>query len=238
MKDKNLMRKFSTRKVATFIMFTLLLVLVVLALMYFEPDTTLKNYLDNQVSPTLFLILMLLLPFLGFPLSPFLILVGMKFGIAIGITITALVMALHMIFTYYLVQLFLRDWTILLLKKIGIPLPEEKMRLNNWQALLFMIIPGLPYAVKNCLLALSSISFGAYLLINWCTQFSLSIPFIIIGKAAIDVDPTVISVGLIFLLLIFLLQYMARKKFKKILNTQEPFRDYSIESRDDDQRSV
>lgn len=213
---KILTRKVSTRGVVVSIIFTTLLILAVLALMYFEPAAILKSYLDNQVSPALFLFLMLILPVLGFPLSAFLILVGMKFGITAGIMITALVMALHMIFTYFLVHLFLRDWTISLLKKIDVSIPEEKMRLNNWQAMLFMIVPGLPYAVKNCLLALSTISFGAYLLINWGAQFSLSIPFIIIGKAAIDLDPTIISVGLVFLLIVFLLQYLARKKFQKM----------------------
>ena len=154
---------------------------VIIILVYYQGDVILRlhDYLHNNVNPVAFILLMLILPVVGVPLSLFLLLVGIKFGILWGVFLTGMLMCFHMIITYYIVHSFLRSWIIKLLKRTKLSSLTTKRTLNTWHLLIFMLIPGLPYAAKNCLLALSDIEFKRYLLINWITQFPMSVPLVL-----------------------------------------------------------
>ena len=91
------------------LLFTPVLLLIVL-LVFHQKDVifNLHDYLQNSMDPYVFLLLMLVLPIFGAPLSIFLLLVGIQFGILGGLLITALLMGMHMICTYYIVHSFLR----------------------------------------------------------------------------------------------------------------------------------
>jgi len=191
---------------------TLLLIVVIL---YHQGETllSLHGYLQDRVNPYVFLLLMLILPIIGVPFSIFLLLVGLKFGIPGGLFFTGLLMGLHMICTYYIVHSFLRRWIITLLKRLKFPAYGSKSTLNTWHLVIFMLIPGLPYAAKNNLLALSGIAFKRYLIINWATQFPMSIPLVLAGAAVIEMNPLTISIVALLLVLVVFLQQYARKKF-------------------------
>lgn len=188
---------------------------LIFVLAYHQGDAVVRlhDYLQNHVNPFIFLLLMLILPIIGAPLSIFVLLVGLKFGLLIGLMITALLMGLHMICTYYIVHSFLRGWIIKLLKRLDLPAYTTKRTLNTWHLVIFMLIPGLPYAIKNNLLALSGIEFKRYLLINWTTQFPMSIPLVLAGAAVIEMNPLTISIVFFLLVLVVFLQQYARKKF-------------------------
>ncbi len=190
-------------------------VLLIAALFYVQKDavSSLHDYLQNNVNPFVFLLLMLVLPIIGAPLSLFVLLIGIKFGILGGLVLTGLLMGLHMICTYYVVHSFLRGWIIKLLKRLKLPSYPSKRTLNTWHLVIFMLIPGLPYTIKNNLLALSGIEFKRYLLINWTTQYPLSIPLVLAGAAVIEMNPLTISVVLMLLILVVFLQQYARRKF-------------------------
>jgi uncharacterized membrane protein YdjX (TVP38/TMEM64 family) len=190
-------------------------VLVIAVLVYYQGDVVVRlhDYLQNDVNSFVFLLLMLILPVIGAPLSIFVLLIGIKFGILIGLVVTALLMGLHMICTYYIVHSFLRSWIIKLLRRLNLPAYPSKRTLNTWHLVIFMLIPGLPYAIKNNLLALSGIEFKRYLLINWSTQFPMSIPLVLAGAAVIEMNPLTISIVFFLLVLVVFLQQYARKKF-------------------------
>ena len=160
---------------------------------YDQPLEGLWHFLEQRVNPLLFITLMLILPIFGVPLTPFLLLAGIKFGLALGMLLSATAMLGHMVVVYYLVHSFLRKWIIALLHRLHIAVPEQHAPPGWWPATLFMLIPGLPYAVKNTLLALSRLPFVPYLAINWTTQFSLSLPFILFGGAVVEMDYTLLA---------------------------------------------
>lgn len=56
--------------------------------------------LNADAHPTLFIALMSLLPIIGFPISLFLVLAGVKFGLAAGLFLTAATMAVHLSVTF------------------------------------------------------------------------------------------------------------------------------------------
>jgi len=183
-------------------------------IIYHDPSIVLREYLENEISPLLFILLMFILPIFGVPLSIFLVLVGMKFGVMPGIVIAAVTMLLHMGFTYFLVHSFLRDALGNVLKTFQIFAPLTQKTPGRWQAFILMLVPGLPYAVKNYLLALTGMEFVPYLYINWLAQFGLSIPFIVLGRAVIEMNLIVLAVSLGLVLAGFLLQYFVGKRYR------------------------
>lgn len=194
---------------------------IILATIFFvltEPALirTLHEYLQYRVDPYLFLVLMLFLPIIGAPLSAFLVLVGMKFGIPKGLFFTALLMLIHMAITYFLVHSFLQNRILKLLKKLNLPDSFERKVASRWHLFFFMLVPGLPYAIKNFSLALSGLPLGPYLMINWLAQFGLSVPFIITGTAIIDLNPVIIASAVLLLIIVFLMQRYAKRKYRTI----------------------
>ncbi len=191
------------------------LVLTVLAVAAYafinhEPLTVLKNYLESRVHPLLFILLMAVLPICGVPISLFLVLVGMRFGIATGIALSAVTMLFHLSATYYLVHSFLRLWITGLLQRFSIPVPELQIMSNKRSAVVFMLVPGLPYVVKNNLLALTGLPLVPYLLIGWLSQFLTAISFVIFGGAVIEMNYSILALALVLILAGFLLQRFIR----------------------------
>jgi uncharacterized membrane protein YdjX (TVP38/TMEM64 family) len=180
---------------------------------YYEPSLILTEYLSRRIHPGIFITLMLVLPLLGVPIGIFLVLVGIKFGIVQGLLLSALIMPCHMALTYYLVHSFLRNWITTLLKPYKVSIPKLRNDQNRWHAFVFMLIPGLPYVAKNNLLALAEMPFVPYMVINWTAQFGLSIPFIILGSAIMEMDLRFLIAALTLLLGGYLLQLYIRKKY-------------------------
>jgi len=173
----------------------------------------LHEHLQNHVDPYLFLILMLFLPIIGAPLSAFLVLVGMKFGISRGLFITALLMLIHMAITYFLVHSFLQNWILKVLEKLNSPVSFESRVTSRSHLFFFMLVPGLPYAIKNFLLAFTGLPLGPYLMINWLAQFGLSVPFVITGTAIIELNPVIIASAALLLPMVFLMQRYVKRKY-------------------------
>ena len=174
----------------------------------------LKEYLEGSINPAAFLLLMLVLPVIGAPISPFLVLVGMKFGTVEGIVLSGIIMLVQMVLTYFLVHSFLRNWIYRLLEFFHIPVPRFNGDHNRWHAFIFMLVPGLPYMAKNNLLALTEMSLTPYLTINWVAQFGLSIPLIILGGAVVEMNLVILAIALILLLVAYLLQHYLRRRYR------------------------
>lgn len=216
--NNQLTKKLTRKHVVISLTLLMLLATIFFVLKEPEPLQSLHDYLQYRVNPYVFLLLMLLLPIVGVPISVFLVLVGMKFDVAGGLFFSALLMSFHMVCTYYLVHSFLRDWIIKWLKSLNLlPFAAERVSPSRWHLFLFMLVPGLPYAVKNNLLALSGIPFGPYLLINWTAQFGLSIPLVLAGTAVMDMDPAIIASAVFMLIIILLLQRYAKQKYHAIM---------------------
>lgn len=188
-------------------------VFLVLVIKY-HPAETLRTFLDNTANSYIFAVLMAFLPILGFPISVFLVLVGMMFGIAGGIALTGLMMLFHLAATYYLVHSFLRSQVVRLLGRFNLKIPKLPQTGGYRLSLIFMIVPGLPYAVKNYLLALAGLPLKPYLLISWLTQFGASIPFVILGKGVMELDPVILIIALLVLLISFIVQYYLQQRYK------------------------
>jgi len=193
----------------------LVILLIVCAYLLYLFDVTgmLKTYLESHVHPAVFIALMAILPILGAPIVVFLVLVGMKFGIVAGILLSAVLMFFHLAVTYYLVHSFLRDRITRLLRRFNVSVPIMGVDYGTWHAVIFVIVPGVPYAVKNNLMALAGIPFGPYIAINWTIHYGMGISYIVLGDAAIEMDLTILGIGLFLLLIGWFLLHCLRKKY-------------------------
>lgn len=184
-----------------------------LLLHHFDLSGILKDYLSSHVPPAVFIVLMAILPILGAPIAVFLLLVGMKFGVAAGILLSAVLMAFHMAVTYYLVHFLLADRIARLLQHFKVSMPTILRNYTTWQVVIFMLVPGVPYAIKNNLLALAGYRFAPYMAINWSTQYGHGIPLIIMGGAVMEMNLAILGIALLLLLIFSLVQRHLRKKF-------------------------
>ncbi|MEE4241409.1 MAG: hypothetical protein V2I36_08075 [Desulfopila sp.] len=178
------------------------------------PVRALDEYLQGSISPAVFLLLMLALPVAGAPLSPFLVLIGMKFGTVEGISLSGIIMLMQMTLTYFLVNSFLRKWIFRLLEFFHIPVARFNDDHSRWHAFIFMLVPGLPYVAKNNLLALTGMGLTPYLTINWVAQFGLSVPLILLGGAVMEMNLVILGIAFLLLLAAYLLQYFLRKRYR------------------------
>ncbi|HEX9776618.1 MAG TPA: hypothetical protein VGA63_00580 [Geopsychrobacteraceae bacterium] len=163
-----------------------------------HPRQWLAFVMDRQLHPGLFILLMALLPLFGFPIIPFLVLVGVKFGPYWATVITALIFALHLIISFLLTHSFLRPKISALLAKINYRIPEIHERRLVPFSIIFMAVPGLPYSVKNFALATLNIPFRLFFPVGLGCNLLLALPFIGLGYSAIK-DPVF---ALLFLLVV------------------------------------
>lgn len=183
--------------------------------LYYNPTNLIYSYLESDANAYVFIILMALLPLLGLPISIFLVLVGMMFGIPGGIALTGIIMVFHLLATYYLVHSFVRPLLIRFLHDFHLHIPKLPPNGKKRLGFAFMILPGLPYSMKNYLLALAEMPFKPYMLISWSCHFILNIPFIILGRGVIRMDPKVLLMAAGLIIMGLAVQYYLRRKYKK-----------------------
>ena len=165
------------------IMILLAAMVIIPFLFLLEPTDWQRVITDPNSNRLLFIGLMAVLPILGVTIIIFLVFVGIKFGTMPGILITGLLMVFHMLVAYLISHSFLRPQIDRFLGEHQWSRPKTPPGKRDLYAFLFVAIPGLPYAVKNYLLALSGLPFLHYLTICWSAQMALGIPFIVLGEA-------------------------------------------------------
>jgi uncharacterized membrane protein YdjX (TVP38/TMEM64 family) len=148
-----------------------------------------------QAHPAMVVLPYAILPAVGFPVVPFLVLLGLRFGSVGGIAIMLAVMPFHLTFSFWFTRAVAGRWIQTLAEKFNISIPQlpENRRLGF--GFLFMAIPGLSYALKNLLLPLSGIRFFPYMGCAWLIQGIMGIPFVIMGRAVVQWDMSLLAVA-------------------------------------------
>jgi len=194
---------------------TALLAFLIYVAVEYNPSAWVTAYINEGTNGYVFAVLMALLPVAGIPISIFLVLVAMIFGLTGGIALTGALMFFHLAATYYLTHTLFRPLVMRLLSRYHVGVLKLPERGARRLAFIFMLFPGLPYSIKNYLLALSGLSFWEYVIIGWTAQFSLSIPFVLLGRAVIKMDPLILGIALALVILAIIGQNFLRRRYKK-----------------------
>lgn len=181
---------------------------------YFQKAISL---IDEDMPPVLFIALMVILPVLGFPISVFLVVGGIKFGVLIGISLWLLVLPVHALIGYYVANFLRKPLERLLHNKLGYRIPNIPENSAGVFSFLFFAIPGVPYAGKNYLLPLAGAPFRYCVLMNCVVQGAVGAPFVILGKSAAEMDMTLFYVAAVLLFLGFIaLRWLKKRHGDKI----------------------
>lgn len=188
-------------------------ILFIPVLLLFEPGHWQRIITDPNSNRLLFIGLMAVLPVFGVTIIIFLIFIGIKFGTMVGILISGLLMFFHMLVAYLISHSFLRPRIDRFIGEHRWSRPHMPAGRKELYAFLFIAIPGLPYAVKNYLLALSGLPFLHYLAICWTVQMVMGIPFIVLGEAAKLGHGGTLAIAVVMLVSGFLVVRWLRREF-------------------------
>jgi uncharacterized membrane protein YdjX (TVP38/TMEM64 family) len=174
---------------------------------------------ENTPAP-LFIALMVILPIFGVPISLFLLVLGIKFGLTAGLLLMFLVMPIHMTISFALTKVAGELIQNMLFRgKYIIPQVPADRRVRF--SFLVAALPLLPYAAKNFFLPLAGIPFRLYLGMNWACQATLAIPAVVLGSSIGDLNPAMFMAAVAGLLTIYLIIGRIEKKYGKHVDFEE-----------------
>lgn len=130
--------------------------------MFTEFDWTRVNELIDGLNPVLVISLMAVLPVAGFPISVVYLMAGARFGPAGGGVVVAGVTAAHLLLTHAVTRTLLRGPIERFVERRHRRLPNIPPEEHAAVALIAGLAPGLPYVVRNYLLALSGVRLRIY----------------------------------------------------------------------------
>jgi uncharacterized membrane protein YdjX (TVP38/TMEM64 family) len=163
-----------------------LLLMAAVGLKIYGPEWD-SDALVNRVlglSGSLFIAGFLILPLVGMPITIFLMATGLKFGVAMGMLVTAGCIAFHHLVAYRLTHSFFKQRVERFLTRRGRHIPDVPKRHQVWFTVAFAAVHSLPYSAKLYLLALTNISFRIYFWLGWPTYALCSLVFVGLGQAA------------------------------------------------------
>jgi uncharacterized membrane protein YdjX (TVP38/TMEM64 family) len=145
-----------------------LLLLGVGAAVYFNYQYGWLKHVHTHIATYHWMIVFLLvatLPICGFSIVICHMIVGSKFGSEWGLLVVALATMVHLVGSHWITKSFLRKRIEAFIARKNYKLPHVPEGENISISLMTAIIPGLPYFVRNYLLALSGIPLKTYFLV-------------------------------------------------------------------------
>jgi uncharacterized membrane protein YdjX (TVP38/TMEM64 family) len=140
----------------------------------------------DRLNPIAVLPLMALLPVFGFPIAIVYLVAGARFGPVVGGVIVAAVTAFHLLATHAVARSFLRAPIERLIARRHHILPRIPADEHAAVALIAALVPGLPYFLRNYLLALSGIRLRLYFWVCLPVYVARSYVTILLGDLSSD----------------------------------------------------
>ena len=189
-----------------------ILVIIVLFYFMFDIESILSVVKSKETNPLIILFAIIFLPMIFFPISPLLILVGLRFNTYTSLLTILMVIPVHLFLSYFSVKWFFKDIVEKYANKNNFRIFNIPKNRRVEVCFLVMSMPGLPYALKNYLIPVSSIPFKQYLLIGWLIQFLMCLPFILLGDAASNMSLYLLSAFIFIFIIIYICIKVLRKK--------------------------
>lgn len=180
----------------------------------------LTERISENTPARVFLPLMLALPLVGVPLSFFLLVLGIKFGLGFGLLILEIMLPAHMLIAYFLAKGIRAPIETYLIRRKNIQIPE----IPETKALMFSFLvttfPMFPYAIKLYLLPLAGVRFRYCFWVNWAVQGTLCIPFVLLGRSAAEMNVPLLATAVVAIVVIFFLLRWAGRRYTAVQNAK------------------
>lgn len=172
---------------------------------------------NENLSAGWFIAAFFVLPLFGFPISIFLVLAGLRFGLLGGMALVTGAMFFHNFAAYHMTHSWFRNRVRSFLERIGYGIPPVKAQHRIWFTALFAAIHGPPYAPKLYLLALTDIPFRIYFWVGTPVYILFALIPVTAGNAVSEFDAKWLYI-LIPLFLVFLIGgYWLQKRYGGIM---------------------
>jgi uncharacterized membrane protein YdjX (TVP38/TMEM64 family) len=140
----------------------------------------------DQLPPVPLVVAMCALPLIGFPILPVYLVAGARFGPWGGGAIVTLATAAHLAGTYVIARTVLRRPLERLLTRWHTHLPEIPRDEEAMVSLIAALVPGIPYVVRNYLLAMAGLRLRMYFWICLPIYVARSYVSILLGDLSGD----------------------------------------------------
>lgn len=160
--------------------------LVVGVLILRDFDWRQLTVLINRLEPAAVLPAMAVLPVFGFPIMFVYLFAGARFGPLVGGLVVAGITAVHLLATYLIANSFLRKPLERFIARRHRNLPQVPEDEGPAVALVAALVPGLPYFVRNYLLALSGVKFRVFFWVCLPVYVARSYVTILLGDLSSD----------------------------------------------------
>lgn len=147
------------------------------------------------MGPWVFFSLMALVPLVGGPLSPFIILAP-AFGTSTAIFGTMLALTFNVIFSWFVSGKWFRPLFVRIVGRFGYSVPEISPKNMLGFALLLRLTPGMPFPLQNYLLGLARMPLGQYLVVSLPIVWVVSASFIILGESIMTGNVKLAAAGI------------------------------------------
>jgi uncharacterized membrane protein YdjX (TVP38/TMEM64 family) len=160
----------------------------------------------------LFFIMVVVLPMIGFPITPLFIIAAIRFGVGPAIPFSMAALTVNLILSYWVSTKLLHRFISKIASKWEYSIP--KVSHKNASKWVFVVrISGTPLAVQNYILGLAYVPFWPYLLISLATQSIFVVGTIIFGESFISGNMGKAFIGLGLLVIAFFAVSYFRKRY-------------------------
>src|SRR6185312_11880961 len=139
------------------------------------------------LNPLMLLILMALLPLIGFSISIVYLVAGAAFGGVTGLAVVTGITAVHLLGSHWLARHYLRKPVEYILRKRRVKVPAIPEGEEKSLSVVAVLTPGPPYFLRNYVLALSGIPLRTYFWIAWPIYVIRSCLVIFVGDLGSEI---------------------------------------------------
>lgn len=168
--------------------FGVLLVLALVAVLYFHWDHGAVIETLEALGPLPFFVGLAVLPAFGVPTTPFYVLAGIAFHPVVALVGTVASIALNLGVSHLLGRSGLRRFILVLLRPTRFDLPKTPPKNPFRFTLMIKLAPGVPVFVKNYLLVLAGVPFAIYFWLSLPITFAYAAAFLLLGDSFRDQD--------------------------------------------------
>lgn len=176
----------------------------------------------EQAGPVPFFAAMAVLPAVGFPVTPFFILAGATFGVAVGLGGSMLALLANFSLCYWLARSGMRPGITRLLERFDIDVPDfEDGRRRALRFLLTVkLMPGVPAFAKNYLLGAVGVPFAMYLGVSMLVTGVYAAAFVVLGESVLEHDADRAVVAVVVIVLVAVALWWLRRRTRPVASAK------------------
>ncbi|WP_027183042.1 hypothetical protein [Desulfovibrio inopinatus] len=161
----------------------------------------------------IFLVCALFLPLVGMPISIVFVAAAMRFGTYMGCLLLIIVVPLHLAMALILTHKALRRLFFIIWRRDIVFLPSLVAKRPGFWAFFLSAAPGIPYMIKNYLMALSPLPVRYFFLVAWPVHVVQALPYLFFGEAVRSSNWWSFGAGLgVFVLILICMEVVRRRR--------------------------